>query len=94
MFGEFELTIHRAAEKGEPLTGAVLTQIYGDLLKRYHGHGQVVMTIDDGCARELALVPHFCVGFHGHQYATLISGATWFAERVPRGRYQSARQFP
>ena len=51
MFGEFELTIHRAADKGEPLTGAVLTPIYGDLLKRYHGHGQVVMTIDDGCAR-------------------------------------------
>jgi oligoendopeptidase F len=85
MFGEFELAIHRAVEKGEPLTGPVLTQIYGDLLKRYHGHDQGVMTIDDGYAQEWAFIPHFYMGFYVYQYATSISGATWFAEQFLAG---------
>ena len=36
MFAEFELAIHQMAENGEPLNGTVLSQAYGDLLKRYH----------------------------------------------------------
>lgn len=63
----------------------MLTQIYGGLLKRSHGHDQVVMTIDDGCAREWAFIPHFCLGFYVYQYATSISGATWFAEQFLAG---------
>ena len=37
-FAEFELAIHRKAEQGEPLTGDALTQVYGEILKRYYGH--------------------------------------------------------
>jgi len=85
MFGEFELAIHRAAEKGEPLTGPVLTQIYGDLLRRYHGQEQGVMVIDDVYAQEWAFIPHFYMGFYVYQYATSISGATWFAEQFLAG---------
>jgi oligoendopeptidase F len=85
MFGEFELAIHRAAEKGEPLTGPVLTQIYGDLLRRYHGQDQGVMQIDDVYAQEWAFIPHFYMGFYVYQYATAISGATWFAEQFLAG---------
>ncbi len=85
MFGEFELAIHRAAEKGEPLTGPVLTQIYGDLLKRYHGHDEGVLKIDDVYAQEWAFIPHFYMGFYVYQYATSISGATWFAEQFMAG---------
>lgn len=85
MFGEFELAIHRAAETGEPLTGAVLSKIYGDLLKRYHGQEQGVMTIDDVYAQEWAFIPHFYMGFYVYQYATSISGATWFAEQFLAG---------
>lgn len=85
MFGEFELAIHRAAEKGDPLTGPVLTQIYGDLLKRYHGHDEGVLKIDDVYAQEWAFIPHFYMGFYVYQYATSISGATWFAEQFLAG---------
>lgn len=85
MFGEFELAIHTAAEKGEPLTGSKMTSIYGDLLKRYHGHDQGVMTIDDVYTQEWAFIPHFYRGFYVYQYATSISGATWFAEQFMAG---------
>ncbi len=85
MFGEFELAIHEAVEKGEPLTGARLTQIYGDLLRRYHGHDEGVLTIDDVYAVEWAFIPHFYYEFYVYQYATSVSGAAWFAEQFLAG---------
>ena len=85
MFAEFELAIHEAAEAGEPLTGPRLTEIYGDLLKRYHGHDKGVLTIDDTYAVEWAYIPHFYYDFYVFQYATSISGAAWFAEQFLAG---------
>jgi oligoendopeptidase F len=93
MFGEFELAIHRAAERGEPLTGTVLTDLYLDLLKRYHGHDQGVMTIDDLYGQEWAFIPHFYRSFYVYQYATSISGATWFAEQFLAGETQVRDNF-
>lgn len=85
MFAEFELAIHQAAEKGEPLTGPSMSAIYGDLLKRYHGHDEGVLTIDAGYAVEWAYIPHFYRDFYVFQYATSISGAAWFAEQFLAG---------
>lgn len=85
MFAEFELAIHQAAESGEPLTGPRLTEIYGDLLKRYHGHDEGVLTIDESYAAEWAYIPHFYYDFYVFQYATSISGAAWFAEQFLAG---------
>lgn len=85
MFAEFELAIHEAAENGEPLTGPRLTEIYGDLLRRYHGHDEGVLTIDEPYAVEWAYIPHFYYDFYVFQYATSISGAAWFAEQFLAG---------
>ena len=85
MFAEFELAIHQAAELGEPLTGPRLTEIYGELLKRYHGHDIGVLTIDDLYTVEWAFIPHFYRDFYVFQYATSISGAAWFAEQFLAG---------
>lgn len=85
MFAEFELAIHEAAESGQPLTGPRFTEIYGDLLKRYHGHDEGVLTIDDAYMVEWAYIPHFYYDFYVFQYATSISGAAWFAEQFLAG---------
>ncbi len=85
MFAEFELEIHEAAENGEPLTGPRLTEMYGELLKRYHGHDEGVLTIDDEYTVEWAYIPHFYYDFYVFQYATSISGAAWFAEQFLAG---------
>ena len=85
MFAEFELAIHEAAEQGEPLTGAVLSKMYAELLKRYHGHEEKVVLIDDAYSMEWAYIPHFYYDFYVFQYATSISGAAWFAERFLKG---------
>ncbi|MEQ9505853.1 MAG: oligoendopeptidase F [Hyphomonas sp.] len=85
MFGEFELAIHEAAERGEPLTGAKLTEIYAGLLRKYHGEAEGVMTIDDAYTAEWAFIPHFYYEFYVYQYATSVSGAAWFSEQFLAG---------
>ncbi len=85
MFAEFELAIHEKVEAGEPLTGPELNKIYGDLLKRYHGHDEDVLKIDDLYTVEWAYIPHFYRDFYVFQYATSITGAAWFAEQFLAG---------
>jgi oligoendopeptidase F len=82
MFAEFELAIHEEVEKGAPLTGDRLTQLYGDLLRRYHGHDEGVLTIDDEYCVEWAYIPHFYYDFYVFQYATSISAAAYFTEQI------------
>lgn len=85
MFAEFELTIHELAEAGEALSGRRMTEVYLDLLKKYHGHDEGVMNIDPAYAIEWAYIPHFYFNFYVYQYATSISGGTMFAERMLSG---------
>ena len=85
MFSEFELAIHEAVERGEAMTGSRMTQIYGDILKRYHGHSTGVMKITDRETIEWAYIPHFYYNFYVYQYATSIAGAAYFVDRLNSG---------
>lgn len=38
MFAEFELALYEATKRGEALTGDRITEMYGEILRRYHGH--------------------------------------------------------
>ena len=86
MFAEFELAIHDRAEAGEAMTGTRLTEIYADLLRRYHGHEEGVMTIDDLYTVEWAYIPHFYYNFYVYQYATSLAASSLLAEAVLQGR--------
>jgi oligoendopeptidase F len=85
MFAEFERTVHAKVDKGESLTGEALTQIYGDILKRYHGDKEGVVKIDDVYAIEWAYIPHFYNKFYVFQYATSISAGNMFATEILKG---------
>jgi oligoendopeptidase F len=82
MFAEYELAIHEAVERGEALSGDRLTEMYGELLRRYHGHAQGVVEIDDAYAVEWAYIPHFYYEFYVYQYATSVAASALLAERV------------
>ena len=85
MFSEFELAIHEEVEQGKALTGSRMTEIYGELLKRYHGHEQGVMTITEREMIEWAYIPHFYYNFYVYQYATSIAGAAYFVDQMKSG---------
>jgi oligoendopeptidase F len=82
MFAEFQLEMHSRVEAGETLTGESLSKIYLDLLKKYHGHDEGVMEIDDLYSVEWAYIPHFYRGFYVYQYATGMVASIALAEQV------------
>lgn len=86
MFAEFELAVHDAVQKGEPMSGKRMSEIYLGLLRQYHGADQGVMQIDPAYAVEWAFIPHFYNPFYVYQYATSISAAAYFTEKISAGQ--------
>ncbi len=86
MFAEFELGIHETEEKGEALTGARLSSMYGELLRRYHGADEGVMKIDDLYTVEWAYIPHFYYNFYVYQYATSLAASAMLSADVLAGK--------
>ena len=76
MFAEFELALYEAAERGEALSGERISEIYGEILKRYHGHDEEVVVIDDLYTNEWMFVPHFYRNMYVYQYATSQTAGT------------------
>ena len=85
MFAEFEREVHARVDRGEPLSGDRLTQIYGEILRRYHGDKEGVVKIDDLYTVEWAYIPHFYRPFYVFQYATSIAASSLFADAVLKG---------
>ncbi|KEZ77763.1 oligoendopeptidase F [Salinisphaera hydrothermalis] len=84
-FAEFELAIHQAVQKGEPLSGARLTRMYGDILDKYYGTQDGITQIDPADDIEWAYIPHFYYDFYVYQYATSITAAHYFASHIEQG---------
>jgi oligoendopeptidase F len=82
MFAEFEARAHGIVAEGGAISGRRLTALYGEILKRYHGHDEGVLTIDDAYALEWAYIPHFYNSFYVYQYATSLAAANLFADRI------------
>jgi oligoendopeptidase F len=86
MFAEFELATHDALQRGQALTGKRMTQMYCELLRKYHGAEQGVMKIDPAYCSEWAVVPHFYNPFYVYQYATSMAGAYHFSQQLLAGQ--------
>ncbi|MEZ0244767.1 MAG: oligoendopeptidase F [Sphingomonas sp.] len=82
MFAEFELKAHDLAEAGEGLSGKKFTEVYFDLLKRYHGPN---VKMEEAYGNEWAYIPHFYNSFYVFQYATCISAAGFFSRAILNG---------
>lgn len=82
MFAEFELMIHDAAEKGQPLTPEFLNSEYRKLNAKYFGPSVV---LDKASDYEWSRIPHFYYNFYVFQYATGISAALALADKVCKG---------
>ena len=82
MFAEFELALYEAAERGEALSGEGITEIYGEILRRYHGHEDNVVLIDELYENEWMFVPHFYYNMYVFQYATSKTAGTALYTRI------------
>jgi oligoendopeptidase F len=85
-FAEFELKIHERVERGESLTGADLSRLYGEIARRYYGHDQGVCEVQDFIDYEWAYILHFFnYTYYVYQYATSFTASTALAEMVLQG---------
>ena len=82
MFAEFELALYEAAERGEALSGDKITEMYGELLRRYHGHDEGVVVIDELYENEWMFVPHFYFNMYVFQYATSQTAGTALYDKI------------
>jgi oligoendopeptidase F len=92
-FAEFELKMHELGEKGDPLTGEALDNLYADITKKYYGHAKNVCIVDDYVAHEWAFIPHFYRNFYVFQYATSFTAAEALAEKVIAGDKEATKKF-
>jgi len=92
-FAEFELAIHEAAEQGIPLTGKTLTQMYGDITRKYYGHDKGICTVEDNIAVEWAAIPHFYMNFYVYQYSTSFVASQALAARVLEGDKEATKRY-
>jgi oligoendopeptidase F len=87
MFAEFELALYEAVERGEALSGERISEMYGELVRRYHGHDEGVVIVDDLYTNEWMFVPHFYYNMYVFQYATsLTAGTALYAKITEEGQ--------
>lgn len=87
MFAEFELSLYEAVERGEALSGERISEMYGEILRRYHGSDEGVVAIDELYNNEWMFVPHFYYNMYVFQYATsLTAGTALYAKIVNEGQ--------
>lgn len=79
MFAEFEKIVHGKIQNGETLTQEDLNKIYYDLNVMYFGPE---MTVDEAIGKEWMRIPHFYTSFYVYQYATGLSAAIAFANKI------------
>jgi len=82
MFAEFELALYETVERGEALSGERISTIYGEILRRYHGHDDGVVIIDDLYTNEWMFIPHFYRNMYVFQYATSKTAGTALYDKI------------
>lgn len=92
-FAEFELRMHEMAERGEPITGRALADLYLEITRKYYGHDEGVTVVDDYIAHEWSYIPHFYRDFYVFQYATSFTAAEALAQGVKAGDDDAVRRY-
>ena len=67
LFATWEWEAHKMAEEGKPLTKESLSQLYGGLLKEFHGPAA---EYEELSSMSWARIPHFYYGYYVYAYAT------------------------
>jgi oligoendopeptidase F len=80
MFADFELQAHRLAEADKPITSEVLSGIYFDLLRAYHGDA---FDYDELSRLTWARIPHFySTPYYVYQYATCFASSAQLMQQI------------
>jgi len=80
LFADYELQAHRLVEAGQPVTADVLSEIYFNLFKTYHGN---TIDYDDQSRVTWARIPHFySTPYYVYQYATCFASSAQLMKQL------------
>lgn len=83
LFADFEYRAHTLAEKGEPLTADVFSELYGGLLKAYYGDA---VAADPLYRYTWTRIPHFYNSpYYVYQYATCFASSAQLYKAMNTG---------
>jgi len=82
MYAHFELEIHRRVESGGALSPDALSELWGELTRKYFGPE---MTVDDLTTIKWSRVPHFYLNYYVYQYATSYTASQAILEKFLAG---------
>lgn len=69
LLAEFELTMHKHIESGQPLTAEWLDQTYLALVRQYYGQQQGICEVGDYIQNEWIGIPHLLFNYCIYQYS-------------------------
>jgi oligoendopeptidase F len=83
LFADFELQAHRLVEQDQPITSAMLSEIYARLLREYYGD----VLDDEEIARVTwARIPHFfSTPYYVYQYSTCFASTARLMQEIRSG---------
>ena len=88
LFADYELRAHRLAERDQPITAEILTDVYRSLLSDYYGDA---LDLTDQTGMTWSRIPHFYNSpYYVYQYATCFASAARLAQEIMQGS-ESAR---
>jgi oligoendopeptidase F len=79
MWADYELKMHEAVERGEPLTSENLCKMYRETVQSYYGTD---LTWDDWYDYTWIRVPHFYYNFYVYKYATSFAASQALSQKV------------
>jgi len=89
LFADYELRAHRLAERDQPITSEILTDMYRGLLADYYGDA---LDLDDHTGITWSRIPHFYNSpYYVYQYATCFASAARLAQEIMQGSESSRR---
>jgi oligoendopeptidase F len=84
LFADYELQAHRLAERDQPITAEILTEMYRGLLADYYGNA---LDLDNQTGITWSRIPHFYNSpYYVYQYATCFASAARLAQEIMYGQ--------
>ena len=92
-YAGYELAVHEAADRGEPLTSKLFSQTYCTLVRKFDGAAEGVMTVGDRACPFWQNLFAVYYDFYLYRYITATSAAAYFTEGVEKGDQGLRRRY-
>lgn len=93
MSAEIEERINAAADAGEPITGKLMSETSLEVARKYYGHEEGVVEVDEVYASDWIDAIHYYLDFYFFKYTTSLAAAASFTEQLESGDPSAQSRF-